>query len=144
MTKRIFIDTSGWVELMLRGEKYHRQVAGYFLREAKRGSQFVTCDYVLDESWTRLITNQNIGAALRLKEKVSIARGQGFLTISFTDEKLFEKSWLAFLKYSDHKLSFTDSLIITLVKDLRIEEVLTLDQGIQKTGVKTYPDLSQP
>ncbi len=40
----------------------------------------------------------------------------GRLTLSWTGETLFEKSWIAFIKYADHSLSFTDASIVVLMR----------------------------
>lgn len=70
LTSRIFIDTSAWIEIILKNEIYHKQMAGYFLTANKKGAKFFTCDYVLDEAWTRLITNHSFLSAKFLREKV--------------------------------------------------------------------------
>ena len=61
--KRIFIDTSAWIELILKGEMYHRQVTDYFLAADKSGAKFYTGDYEVYEAWTRLITNHSFSSS---------------------------------------------------------------------------------
>lgn len=137
--KRIFVDSSGWIELQLRGEFHHERVKGYFQKELERGSKFVTSDYVLDESWTRLLTQQSLHSAKLLRSKTQQAEGQGKLMIVYTDETLFERSWSSFVKFADHQLSFTDATIVTIVRYLKIDEVLTLDEGFKKIGLTIRP-----
>ncbi len=139
--KRIFIDTSGWIELLLAGELHHQAISSYFLSEVKAGSKLFTCDYVLDESWTRLITAQSVRAAKTLRAKVKEAEASGKLLIIWTDETVFERSWSTFLKYADHRLSFTDAVIATMIRDVKIDEVLTLDRGFQNIGLTVRPIL---
>lgn len=142
-TKRIFIDTSGWVELILKGEKYHKDVANYFIDEDKKGSKFFTNDYVLDEAWTKLITSHSFTAAKALREKTRQAQEVFKLHIIWTDEILFNQAWEAFEKFSEHKLSFTDALIARVVQSLKIDEILSLDKGFQKVGFTVKPDIGQ-
>lgn len=139
--KRIFIDTSAWIELILRGERYHKEVSTYFLDSLKEGAKFITSDYVLDESWTRLITIQSLTSARALRDKTLGAQRQGQLLIMWTSETLFQKAWKTFLKYAEHTFSFTDATILTIVQELNINEVLTLDQGFKKVRVVTKPIL---
>lgn len=140
-SKRIFVDTSGWIELILRGERYHKEVSTYFLASLKIGAKFITSDYVLDESWTRLITTQSVTSARALRDKALGAERQGQLLISWMSETLFHKSWKTFLTYAEHTFSFTDATILTIVEELRIDEVLTLDQGFKKVRIVTRPIL---
>ncbi|MEK7188614.1 MAG: PIN domain-containing protein [Patescibacteria group bacterium] len=141
--KRIFIDTSAWVELMLKGEKYHQEVSSYFTNEDRKGSIFFTNDYVLDETWTRLLTWQGLFYAKSLRKKTREAQKVLKLNIIWTDENIFNRSWKNFEKFGEHKLSFTDAVITTVVKDLRIDEILTLDAGFQKVGFTVKPDIRQ-
>ena len=141
--KRIFIDTSGWVEIILRGERYHKLVADYFTAEVEQGSKLFTSDYVLDEAYTRLATNQHFHYARLLREKVVAAERIQALLVLWTDETLFERAWGVFDRYQEHGLSFTDATIATLVRDLKIDEILTLDQGFVRAGLTVSPKLAQ-
>ncbi|MHB2017754.1 MAG: hypothetical protein ACYCW6_12465 [Candidatus Xenobia bacterium] len=55
MANEIFVDTSGFYALLVRGDEQH-QAASRVLAEARRRKRgFVTTDYVLDESATLLM-----------------------------------------------------------------------------------------
>lgn len=127
--------------MLLTGERYHKETSAYFLKHSKTGSTFFTNDYVLDEAWTRLITQQSVTAAKVLKAKIEEAERHGNLTVFWTDDALFEQSWKTFLKFSEHRFSFTDAVIMTVVRAFRIDEILTLDQGFKKAGFTSRPML---
>lgn len=137
--RRIFVDTSGWIELLLRGELLHKQVVDYFEKEVRAGSKFFTNDYVLDETWTRLITQQSFSSANVLRDKTSDAQRNRQLVVLWTDETLFNKAWQNFRKFREHRFSFTDTVIATIVKDLKIDEILTLDGDFKKIGFVVKP-----
>mgnify|MGYP001576387733 CR=1 FL=1 len=139
--KRIFVDTSAWIEHLLKKETYHKEVFDYLTKEVRSGSKFFTSDYVLDETYTRLLTNQSIKDAKNFKKYVKKAEIQKNLLVLWTDEVLFNKAWEYFEKFSEHKLSFTDATIYAFVKDLKIDEILTLDQGFKKVYLSVKPDL---
>lgn len=139
--KTIFVDTSAWIDFILEGEQHHQPIFDYLIKEVKKGSKMLTCDYVLDETYTRLATGQSFSSAKILKEKVKALEAQKQLVVLWTDEVFFDKAWLNFVKFAEHKLSFTDALIATYAKDLKISEVLTLDQGFAKIGLITAPTL---
>jgi len=140
--KSIFVDTSAWIEHILKKELHHKEVYNYLVKEVREGSKFYTSDYILDETYTRLLTNQSIKDAKNFKEHIKIAQEQNNLTLLFTNQVTFYKAWEYFEKFSEHKLSFTDATIITFVKDLKINEVLTLDQGFKNIGLTVKPDLN--
>ena len=139
--KKIFLDTTAWVEFILKKERYHQEIYNYLSRETKSASHFFTSDYVLDETYTRLLTNQSISSTKIFKNLIYKSEQIKELVILFTDKSIFEKSWVYFEKFSEHKLSFTDATIYTFVKDLKIDEVLSLDQGFKKIGLKVKPNL---
>lgn len=137
--KRVFVDTSGWIELLLKGELHHKKVVGYFTKELETGSSFFTNDYVLDEAWTRLATSQSFSSAKALRDKTAEAQKNRQLAILWTDETLFNRAWQTFAKFREHKLSFTDAVIATIAKDLKIDQILTLDEGFKKIGFVIRP-----
>ncbi len=137
--KRIFIDTSAWIEYVLTGENYHEAINDYIFSETKEGSKFFTSDYVLDEAFTRFSTSQSFQIANKFRNKVHEAEKQDNLLVLWMDEVLFNKTWNFFEKFSEHKLSFTDATIVALVHDLKIDEILTLDKGFKKVGLTTRP-----
>lgn len=139
--KRIFIDSSAWIEFVLAKEKYHKKIVDYVISEVKKRSKFFTSDYVLDESFTRLITDQGFHTVKTLKEKVKVLEKERQLLVLWTDEVFFNKAWAVFSKFSEHRLSFTDASIITYVQDLKIDEILTLDTDFKKVGLVTKPIL---
>ncbi|MFV1916929.1 MAG: type II toxin-antitoxin system VapC family toxin [Patescibacteria group bacterium] len=139
--KRIFVDSSAWIGFTLKKEKYHKEVFDYLITEVKRGAKFFTSDYVLDETFTRLITGQSFRSAKVLKRKVKTLEREKQLLVLWTNEVIFNKSWKYFEKFSEHKLSFTDATIYTFVKDLKIDEVLTLDEGFKKVGLTVKPTI---
>ena len=138
---RFFIDSSAWLAFMLQGEPNHKEVVGLMADETKSGTRFFTCDYVLDETFTRLLTSQSFSAAKKFKLLIEEAEKARQLLILWTDATLFKKAWGYFVKFKEHKLSFTDSLIAAMVKDFKINTILSLDQGFKKVGLNVRPRL---
>jgi uncharacterized protein len=143
-SKKVFVDTSGWIEMMLKGELHYEAVSSYFISERKHGTRMFTSDYVLDEAYTRLLTNQNsLQYAKDLYRKVGQAVRGKTISLLFTDKVVFKKAWRYFVKFSEHELSFTDATIVAFMKDLKLDEVLTLDQEFKKVGFTIKPDLDK-
>ena len=126
---------------MIQGEPNHKEIVALMANETKSGTKFFTCDYVLDEVFTRLITTQGLRAIKKIYQLIKKAEEQKQLLILWTDPTLFKKAWGYFIKFSEHKLSFTDSLIVTMVKDFKINIILSLDKGFKKVGLNVRPRL---
>ena len=141
IVKKIFVDVSAWIAHLLLKETHHKEISNYFADEIKSDNKFFTSDYVLDESYTRLLTNQGFIEAKKFRNYINKAEKQNNLLVLFTDEVLFNKSWVYFEKFSEHKLSFTDVTIYAFVKDLKIDEILSINQGFKKVGLKVKPRL---
>lgn len=137
--KRIFIDSSAWIAFSLKGEPNHQEIFDYLTGEIRLKSKLFTSDYVLDETFTRLLNTQGIKTVKNFKTLLSLAEKQNQLLVFWTDETLFTRSWSVFQKFAEHRLSFTDATIFTLVKDFKLNEVLSLDQGFKKVGLNVRP-----
>lgn len=137
--KRVFIDSSGWIEFILKNERYHRPVVDYILAEVEKSTKMFTSDYVLDESYTRLLTGQGWGAAKDLNQAVDKLVKAKQLLVLWTDETLYNKAWRYFEKYREHELSFTDATVVTMMSDLKLDVIVTLDKGFGKVGLSTEP-----
>jgi len=139
--KRIFIDTSAWIDFTLANETFHKPIFDYLIAEVKKGSKFFTSDYVLDETFTRLLTGQSFKSAKIFRDKIKALVKERQLLILWTEEVRFDKSWALFEKFKEHLLSFTDATVVSYMRDLKIDEILTLDKGFRKVGLTTKPAL---
>lgn len=132
---KIFIDTSAFVALLVESETAHKMVAKKYLDYRQRRASFITSDYVLDELFTRL---QYYKLDLRKyieKLKSSIAKNE--IVVLRIEEGLFDKALGVFLKFSDHKISFTDATSFVLYKDFALDEIFTLDSDFKKIRLTT-------
>ena len=59
------------------------------------------------------------------------------LTVLDIDSQIFKKAEDIFLKFSDHKISFTDATSYVLYKDFSLDEVFTLDTDFKKMRIST-------
>ncbi|MBI4009433.1 type II toxin-antitoxin system VapC family toxin [Candidatus Roizmanbacteria bacterium] len=127
---KVFIDTSAFIALLVESETDHKKCAKKYLDYRQHRATFLTSDYVLDELFTRLLYYKLDLRKYIGKLKGSIARNE--ITVLHIDEGLLEKSLDIFLKFSDHKISFTDATTYVLYKDFGLDEVFTLDDDFKK------------
>lgn len=132
---KIFIHTSAFIALFVENETDHNKVAKKYLEYRQARAAFITSDYILDELFTRLrYYKLDIKKSIE-KLKESIDKKE--IAVLHMDESLFQKSLVAFLKYSDQEISFTDATTFILYKDFQLDEVFTLDSDFKKIGLNT-------
>jgi len=131
MANDIFVDTSGFYALLVKGDDRH-QAADRVLREARRRKRgFVTSDYVLDETATLLKARgfvHLLGPFFETIEKSQACR------IEWTDPDRFQEAQAFFLKHADQAWSFTDCLSFRIMNQLRLKDALTKDGHFHEAG----------
>lgn len=134
---KIFFDTGVFIALFIKEEQRHKEVTKQYNTYKQIFTQFYTSLYILDELYTRLLYDFGERVA---KEKVrfmqKVISKKEFLVLDI-DEAIFEKSQNVFLKFAEHKLSFTDATTYVLIKDFKLDEVFTLDSGFKKIRLPT-------
>lgn len=133
---KIFIDTSAWIALEVQNDIYHPQAGQYEKEIKKRRALLFTNDYVLAETYTRLIYDFHFKAAKQFKTKIELGL-EKTLTLLEIDLPVRERAWEEFEKYSDHKLSFTDGTIIANFKDYNLDEIFTFDKHFRECNLPT-------
>ena len=134
---KIFIDTSAFMALILKDESYHQKVADQYEAYKKRRAQLITSDYILDELYTRCVYRAGSFGAKRAIDLIQETVSHDELTVLDVDSHVFKKAQDIFLKFSDHKLSFTDATSCILYKDFALDEIFTLDGDFKKVRVPT-------
>lgn len=135
---RLFIDTWGWLVLADAKDPAHSRAAA--VRRSHRA--FVTTDYVLDETITRLFSRCPFSLAQAFCEGIFDAREAGVLSVEPITPARFAKAWKFRTKYRDKpQFSFTDLTSFVVMEELRIQNVLTSDSHFTKVhlGFRILP-----
>src|SRR6266480_3088715 len=105
---KVFIDTSAFVSLLVKNELTHTKVAEKYYSYRQKRAIFFTSYYILDELFTRLHYYRGIDIKKHIRTlQTTIAANE--ITILQINETLFEEALVTFLKFSEHKISFTDA-----------------------------------
>jgi uncharacterized protein len=124
MVERVFVDTSAFYALMIAKDSAHGQTVDA-LRDVRKGStQWITTDYVMDESATLLNARGHHSKAIEILDLAGKSRA---LQIEWMDSQRFFKVRSLFAKYRDQGFSFTDCFSFVLMRELKISKVLTKD-----------------
>jgi len=129
---RVFIDSSAFISLFDKRDQMHEEAMSKFQMYQQIGAQLITSDYILDELYTWMIKRlkkHEVVKAITFMEK---AEQNDEINIVFIDSLFFKKAQEAFLKFSEHKISFTDAVSYVLCKEFKIDEIFTLDADFKK------------
>ena len=125
---RLFVDTWGWLVLEDAKHPTHPQILALARDYANRGGLWVTTDYVLDETITRLFARRPFTEAETFCAAIFETRKLGSLVLENITADRFQKAYRLRLRYRDKpRISFTDLTSFTVMQELGIRHVLTAD-----------------
>jgi len=97
-------------------------------RFAERRRLWITSDYVLDETFTRLYTRGPFHEVERFCAGIFDQQKLGLLTVERISPESFQKAYALRLRYRDKpRISFTDFTSFAVMRELGIRHVLTGD-----------------
>lgn len=132
----IFIDTSAFIALYLKGDEFHERATS-FLDTVDKRSVFFTSNFILDEVYTFLRANKGKETAISFAEFLTQNSQIVILKrISLEDEK---KAFEIFRKLDLPHLSFTDCTSFALMKRLEVKEAFSFDEHFVKAGFNVLP-----
>lgn len=134
---KIFVDTSAWIALELNNDQWHQKAVECHQKYRKTRSIFYTNNYVLSEVYTRLIYDVHLKSAYTFHEQIASLLFENQLVLLEVGHIERENTWKQLLKYSDHKLSFTDGTIVAQVKELGLDQIFTFDRHFKDINLGT-------
>ena len=134
--RHLFVDTAAWV-----AAADSRDTAGAAVRQARdqwlaSGGVLTTTDYVVDETLTTLRFRLGLDAAEAWWLQID---GSSRLRIESIDASRRERARALFFRYRDKDFSFTDCCSFTVMRELRIRRVLTLDHHFRQMRFEVVP-----
>ncbi len=134
--RRLFVDTSAWVGLLDTSDDYHQAAARFWTGLKNTPVKFVTSDYVLDESYTRLRLSFGLRAAIALHD---IVQQSNAITVAEVGKDVRQEAWQVFVRYADKEWSFTDCTSFVLMQRLGLTEAFTFDDHFRQKGYVVQP-----
>ena len=131
--KRLFVDTSGWFDLMFPGSPVHAGIARLVRAPDTR---FVTSTYVLDELAALMVARSHHAVAARAG---SFIRSAPELSLEHPDAAEEARAWQLFLDRPDNSYSLTDCLSFVIMRRLGITEAVAIDAHFRQEGFTVLP-----
>jgi len=132
---RIFSDSSAWLALHDRNDKYHQDAVGKSLQIKERKITIVTSDYILDESITLILFRTSHSSAVLFGESIMASKIIELINI---DMAYFRKAMKYFKKFHDKQYSFTDCTSYVLMQELKILRAFTFDNHFRQMGFQIF------
>ena len=132
----LFVDSSGWIALFDSNDKYHRRASQAVNSLQGKDVNFLTTDYVIDETLTYLRKKTGHLVATRFGQWVLSARHVEFVRI---DESAWETAWEMFQVYDDKAWAFTDCTSFVLMRRHNLWRAFSFDQHFVQAGFQLWP-----
>lgn len=129
---RVFIDTSAFIAFVIEAEPYHKLAMDYFQKFLTEGIEMVTTDYILDEFLTFLRCTKKLRMEVVL-EFLASSYSSG-INVFGVSEDLFGEAVGLMTRYKDQYFSCTDCVSFSVMKEMKIDDVLTLDKHFTIAG----------
>lgn len=111
-------------------------VTGLRREYAETGQLWVTTDYVLDETITRLFAGTPFLKAQQFCDAIFESSKLGLLAVEPITPERFQRAYKMRLRYRDKpRVSFTDLTSFSVMRELGIHHVLTADAHFQQAGL---------
>jgi predicted nucleic acid-binding protein len=134
--ERLFVDTWAWLVLANDRDPAFGAVSQLRANSLGQAGAWVTTDYVLDETMTRLCAATPFTQARRFAEGIFEASRQGLLDIEHVTPERFSRAWRLRLRYRDKpRISFTDLTSFVVMRELGLQQALTGDAHFEQVGL---------
>jgi predicted nucleic acid-binding protein len=126
----LFVDTSGWFPLAVRGAPGHERLARILRERVAAGARIVTTNLVVAE--TQILLRRRAGRAAALRFVRQVGAPPTAVVHSTADlEAAALRDWLPF---EDQEFSLADAVSFAVMRERGIREVLALDRHFAAAG----------
>ena len=131
----IFVDTGAWIAILNRRDQHHQEAVAIYHRMQQQEIHFLTTDYVIDETATRLRYDTNHSMAVMFLNHIERLVEIDILTLMEIDKDVFGKAKALFRQYDSARLSFTDCTSFVVCVENNIHEAFAFDQHFSMMGI---------
>lgn len=133
----VFLDTSGWLSALSPREAQHAAALGAYREGIQRGERLVTTNLVLAEMQILVSRARDAGEALRFLDAVYADPSHEVVHVTRELERAAIDRWLR--RFADQRISLADATSFEVMREQRIQRVLTLDAHFALAGFHAVP-----
>jgi predicted nucleic acid-binding protein len=131
----IFVDTGAWIAILNSNDQHHREAIAIYRDLQQQKTRFLTTDYVIDETATRLRYDTNHSLAVMFLERIELLVETDVLILVEIDKDVFGKAKVLFRQYDSARLSFTDCTSFVVCRENHINEAFAFDRHFSIMGI---------
>jgi uncharacterized protein len=135
----VFVDTGGWIALLKGDDHMHERARRHYERRVAESARFLTTNYVVDETATRLRYDAGLHAAMAFRRALERAVSERRTRIAWIDPRLEREGWEVLERYPDVPLSLTDAISAAVARRARVTEVFGFDADFRALGFDVQP-----
>ena len=135
----VFVDSGAWIALIKRNDLLHDAARRHYQRCVDERIGFVTTNYIVDETATRLRYDVSLAAALDYRSRLLALQTVGRARIFWIDEHTEEEGWRLMQQYADLRLSLTDATSAAVARSARLTEIFGFDHHFEALGFTVVP-----
>jgi len=135
----LFVDTWGWCAGINPKEDQYYHVRQIMESLISSENHLITTNFVLDETYTLIRFRVHHKASLELHQTIDELIMGNLLNIVYITSELEQLAWRIFERYSDKDFSFTDCSSFSVMRLLKITQVLTNDHHFEQMGFRILP-----
>ena len=139
----IFVDSGAWIALSNQRDQNHNDAVTIYTDLKRQRARFLTTDYVVDETITRLRYDVSHSVAVKFLDFIERAEKIDGLTVMEIDKILLQKAKRLFRQYDSAKLSFTDCTSFAVCQKHNISETYAFDDHFAMMGITVLKTVEQ-
>lgn len=129
----LFVDTSGWAELIDAGLPYHAKCLEIYHQLYRERHKLITSNYVMTELVALLASPLRVSRR-QIITVVQNLRQAPHVEIIHIDKLLDSQSWQLFTQREDKNWSLVDCSSFVIMRQQRLWEALTTDHHFEQAG----------
>lgn len=137
MSRRVFLDTSGWLAAISERESFHEKALETYRTVLSAGRGFLTTNLVVAEMHVLLSRHRGTAAGIQLLDALEQDPAHEVRYVTRELERQAVDRWLR--PYGDHRISLTDAISFETMRAERIGEAFALDHHFRIAGFSTLP-----
>jgi len=132
----VFVDTGAWLALYDKKDHNHQTAKETATRLKDGKIPLITTDYVFDEAVT--IIRMRVGHKEAVTFGNSLLKSRVVKVVEIGDD-LKKEAWNIFVRYKDHRFSYTDCTSFAVLFRMKVDRVFGYDKHFESMHFTLFP-----